>query len=117
MFVADENVESAIIRRLRADGHDVIWIAESEPGATDQRVLDVAEADRRLLLTGDTDFGEIVFRQRRVSAGVVLLRLAGLTPEHKASIVADVVHEHLEEMRGAFAVVSPSQLRIRKRDG
>jgi hypothetical protein len=27
VFVADENIDSAIVRRLRGDGHDVVWIA------------------------------------------------------------------------------------------
>jgi hypothetical protein len=42
VFVADENVESAIVRRLREDGHDVVWIAESDPGTTDDSVLAIA---------------------------------------------------------------------------
>jgi hypothetical protein len=42
VFVAGENIDSAIVRRLRDDGHDVVWIAESEPGITDDRVLAIA---------------------------------------------------------------------------
>jgi predicted nuclease of predicted toxin-antitoxin system len=114
VFVADENVESAIVRRLRDEGHDVIWIAESDPGTTDDSVLAIAQAQARLLITGDTDFGEIVFRQGRVSAGVLLLRLAGLAPEHKASIVSETVRKHLSEMTAAFSVIAPGQLRIRR---
>jgi predicted nuclease of predicted toxin-antitoxin system len=114
VFVADENVESAIVLRLRRDGHDVVWIAESDPGATDDIVLEIAEAQKRVLITGDTDFGEIVFRQGRVSAGVLLLRLAGLAPEHKASIVAEAIRNHGPEMTGGFSVVAPGQLRIRR---
>ena len=114
MFVADENVESAIVRRLRDDGHDVVWIAESDPGTTDDSVLALAEAQARLLISGDTDFGEIVFRQGRARAGVLLLRLAGLAPEHKASIVSEILRKHLSEMKAAFSVVAPGQLRIRR---
>jgi predicted nuclease of predicted toxin-antitoxin system len=114
VFVADENVESAIVRRLRDDGHDVVWIAESEPGTTDHSVLAIAEAQTRLLITGDTDFGEIVFRQGRATAGILLLRLTGLPPERKASIVSEVLRKHLSEMKAAFSVIAPGQLRIRR---
>jgi predicted nuclease of predicted toxin-antitoxin system len=114
VFVADENVESAIVQRLREDGHDVLWIAESHPGTTDDRVLALAEEQARLLITSDTDFGELVYRQGHARAGVVLLRLAGLAPEHKASIVSEVLSAHLPEMKAAFSVVAPGQLRIRK---
>jgi hypothetical protein len=34
------------------------------------------------------DFGELVFRLNRVAAGVILVRLEGLLPETKATIVA-----------------------------
>jgi predicted nuclease of predicted toxin-antitoxin system len=85
-----------------------------DPGTTDDRVLAIAQAQARLLITGDTDFGEIVFRQGRVSAGVLLLRLAGLAPEHKASIVSETLRKHLSEMKSAFSVVAPGLLRIRR---
>jgi len=114
VLVADENVEAAIVRRLREDGHDVVWIAESDPGTSDDRVLALAEREDRLLITGDTDFGELVYRQGRARAGVLLLRLAGLAAEHKASIVSKALGEHSEEMRAAFSVVAPGQLRIRR---
>lgn len=61
MFVADENIDSAIVRRLRDDDHDVVWIAESEPGITDDRVLAIAEEQTRVLITGDTDLESSCF--------------------------------------------------------
>ncbi len=39
-IVADENVDREIVDRLRADGHDVLFIAEDAPGIDDQAVLD-----------------------------------------------------------------------------
>jgi hypothetical protein len=63
---------------------------------------------------GDTDFGEIVFRQGRASAGVLLLRLAGLAPDRKASIVSEVIAAHVLELKTAFSVVTPGQVRIRR---
>jgi len=38
-------------------------------------------------LTADKDFGELVFRQRLLHSGIVLIRLAGLKPETKAELV------------------------------
>jgi predicted nuclease of predicted toxin-antitoxin system len=114
VFVADENIDSVIVRRLRDDGHDVVWIAESEPGIMDDRVLAIAEEQSRVLITSDTDFGELVFRQGRANAGVLLLRLAGLASHRKASITSEVVSKHLAELKGAFSVVAPNQIRIRR---
>lgn len=68
-----------------------------------------------LLLTYDKDFGELVFRQNQLHAGVVLLRIGGLLAEKKADLVASVLREHEKELQDAFTVVSPGAVRIRKR--
>lgn len=36
-IVADENIEKEIVDRLRADEHDVVFIAEAVPGIDDGR--------------------------------------------------------------------------------
>ncbi len=73
-FVADEGVEARIVERLRFEGHDVDYVAELAPGITDDEVLDLSNAGQRVLITVDKDFGELVFRLRRLAAGVLLLR-------------------------------------------
>ena len=37
-FVADESVDYQIVSRLREDGHEVIYIAETQSGASDNLV-------------------------------------------------------------------------------
>jgi predicted nuclease of predicted toxin-antitoxin system len=112
-FLADECVDAAVVARLRADGHDALSVAELAPGISDDAVLELANADERILVTADADFGELVFRQRRVTFGVLLVRLAGLPSAHKADAVTQVVVEHGGEMAGAFTVLSPGLVRIR----
>ena len=114
-LLADEGVEAGIVARLRAEGHDVVYVAELAPGISDDAVLASAVADERLLLTADKDFGELVFRLRRAAHGVLLLRLAGLSQAAKAETVAAALREHGEEMAGAFAVVTPGLVRVRRR--
>lgn len=41
-FVADESVDGAIVKRLRQDGHQVSYVAEMEPGISDEVVLGLA---------------------------------------------------------------------------
>jgi predicted nuclease of predicted toxin-antitoxin system len=114
-FVADEGIDGQIVRRLRGEGHAVIYVAEMDPGVTDDVVLSRANEQGATLLTTDKDFGELVFRQRRVSSAVILIRLSGLPPDRKARIVASVVSEHEAELsQDTFAVVTPGAVRIRK---
>lgn len=113
-LVCDEAVDRPIVDALRADGHEVHYIAEIGPGVSDDEVLAKANGLAALLVTLDKDFGELVFRQNRVTAGVLLLRLAGRTPEEKLRATVTVVREHGAEMSGSFTVVTPTKLRIRK---
>lgn len=112
-LVADEGVDWAIVASLRADGHDVVYVAELSPSITDEAVLDLANGDERILVTADKDFGELVFRLRQVAFGVLLVRLPGLSSAGKADAVSESVREHGREMAGTFTVVSPGLVRIR----
>ncbi|MFO0849643.1 MAG: DUF5615 family PIN-like protein [Gemmataceae bacterium] len=113
-LVADESVEQDIVARLRTDGHDVVYVAELAPSITDDAVLDEANVRTALLVTGDKDFGELVYRLGRVHGGVVLARLAGLSAAAKAEIVARVLRDHEAELPGAFSVITPGAVRIRR---
>ena len=63
-FLADENVSRLVIERLRNSGHDVVSISETRSGASDEDILRAADADGRILITEDRDFGAMVIRQR-----------------------------------------------------
>ena len=113
-FLADESVDAPVVERLRSDGHRVGYVAELSPSITDDQVLDRANADHCPLMTGDKDFGELVFRLHRVALGVILLRLPGLSPQLKSVIVANAIRVHGSEMINAFTVISPGMVRIRR---
>lgn len=40
-FLTDENCDFAVVRALRAAGHDVLAVAEISPRAEDERVIDL----------------------------------------------------------------------------
>ena len=112
-FTADEGLDRQIVQRLRSDGHEVLYVAELDPGIGDEFVLEMANAAGALLLTADKDFGELIFRQKRASHGVCLIRLAGLDPLKKAEIVSVAIRDHGHQMGSAFTVVSSTNVRIR----
>ena len=112
--LADEGVDRMIVDKLREAGHEVLYIAEMDPGISDQVVLERAQESGVLLVTCDKDFGELVFRQGLYAKGVVLLRLAGLSQSVKAEIVVNVFAQHGSEMEQSFSVISPGMVRIRR---
>ena len=113
-FLADESVEREIVEQLRQAGHVVQYVAEMAPSIPDDEVLDLANSSGSLLLTGDKDFGELVYRQRRLTSGIVLTRLEGLPPGTKALIVAAAISTHAAELERAFTVITPGITRIRQ---
>jgi predicted nuclease of predicted toxin-antitoxin system len=114
-FVADENVDLPILVRLRNDGHEVYAIIEKSAGISDEEVLKQANQQGVVLLTEDKDFGELVYRDKSFTCGIVLIRLAGLSNSEKVEIVASVIKEHATELGNAFTVISHHNLRIRPR--
>ena len=76
-MLADENFPRALVEDLRTEGHDVLWVLTDCSGWKDVVLLDLAEADSRIVLTLDKDFWQIAV-QRRVplrAGGVVLFRV------------------------------------------
>jgi len=67
-----------------------------------------------LLITLDTDFGELVYRLKEVTHGVLLLRVSGSDKEEKQRIIEDVFTRHADEMVGCFSVVTKDSIRIRR---
>jgi len=115
-FLADESVDRKIVGRLRQEKHIVLYVAEIEPGISDEDVLDMANREESFLLTADKDFGELLFRQHRFALGIVLIRLSGLSQTSKAEIVSSAIKKHITELPHAFTVITPDAIRIRKVD-
>ena len=85
-----------------------------DAGIADEAVLELARVQDAVLLTADKDFGELVFRQKRLTNGVALLRLEGLTPLRKAEIVSAATTAHGDEWPHNFTVIAPGAMRIRR---
>ena len=96
-LLADENIPRLIVEYICARGHNAIWIGKVAPGIRDREVLSFATAQKRTLITFDTDFGELVFRLG-VSApfGIILFRL----PPDSPSGIAQSIVSALEKPKG-----------------
>jgi predicted nuclease of predicted toxin-antitoxin system len=88
-LLADENFPKPVVETLRAEGHDVLWARTDLAGAKDVALLDLAEAEARIVLTLDKDFWQIAVQRRSPleQSGVVLFRVHPATPENLAPLV------------------------------
>lgn len=79
----------------------------------DVEVLQMAAADRRVVVTSDKDFGELVFVHAIPCPGVVLIRL-GLADEiDRVTHVRLVWPLVLSRLPGSFVTITPSGVRAR----
>jgi len=111
-FLADESCAGPVVRTLREAGHDVVAIAEIARGATDEQVLERALNEKRVLITEDRDFGELVYARGRSSAGVILVRFDSRARQAKPATVVEAVAKLGSRLHDAFTVVEAGRVRI-----
>ncbi len=114
-FLTDQDVYAITIRFLCSLGHDVVTAAQlGLAQADDLELLRVAQAQGRIFVTRDRDFGGLVFVLGS-GAGVIYLRILPSTQ--------NAVHAELEriltlydeqELQGSFVVIEPGRHRIRR---
>lgn len=110
---ANENFPGEAVKVLRAHGHDVRWARTDSPGAADLWILEQAEAEQRLIVTFDKDFGELAFRRGLpATCGIVLFRMAMSPPEEAIQVIVAVL-ESRDDWRGHFSVVETDRVRMR----
>lgn len=112
-LVADENVEAYVIRALRQAGHGIFSSSEAIPRADDMTVLDLSLERGEVLLTGDKDFGDLVFLHDRPNRRVVLMRLKGMRPLDECARMVMITEAQGHELKDAFATVDPKKMRNR----
>ncbi len=111
-FIADEGVDAQIVNKLREE-HDVLYVVEFNAEASDNDILNFANHEDRILITRDKDFGELVFRMKKIHSGIILNRLFQFDSDKKAKIVIEVVNKYKEELLGSYTVIQPGRVRIR----
>ena len=53
-FLADENVDNPIVKRLREDGHVVLYVIEMEPSISDDEVIQRANQKTTSVIIRET---------------------------------------------------------------
>jgi predicted nuclease of predicted toxin-antitoxin system len=107
-------VYAITVEFLRGLGHDVATAAErgmSQSG--DAELLKAAQAEGRVFVTRDRDFGMLVF-VRGLDAGVLYLRAAPSTLQSVHAELGRVLELYTEDqLKGAFVVIEPGRHRVR----
>jgi predicted nuclease of predicted toxin-antitoxin system len=109
----DENIPVSSVRVLRAMGIEVFYASEICPGASDNRVMEMARLESCILLTFDRDFGQLLFKAGHAAPfGVIYFRFVPSHPEEVAEVVKGLINDSIT-LDGMFTVCERESIRQR----
>jgi predicted nuclease of predicted toxin-antitoxin system len=116
-FLVDQNRSPALAERLRDAGHDAVHTMElGLERAEDDELLLLAREERRVVISGDTDFGALLALANATSPSVILFR-----SRHRRSAddQAALLLAHLDDVEGdliagAVVVITDDRIRVRR---
>jgi predicted nuclease of predicted toxin-antitoxin system len=113
-FLADENVPRPSVERLRRAGIDIASVSEDCPGVSDDAVLAFARKNRQIIMTFDSDYGELVFRRLLPTPpGLLYLHFIPRTPEELVDYALRLLRHPELRLEGLFTTVSRNRIRQR----
>lgn len=111
-FLVDECTGSKVANWLRGENHEVFSVFDEARGMTDDEVLTKAFVENRILVTNDSDFGEMVFRERRKHHGVIFLRLDDERSVNKIEVLRRLLESYAERLPEEFVVATETKVRF-----
>lgn len=113
-FIADEHIPFASIRLLREAGYKVVSVSEEHASMPDVEILRFADQENLVIITNDSDFGDLIFRDKvEFRSGVIYFRLNRFRPEEMAHLIIGNTREHAAEFGRRFTSISRTKFRQR----
>ena len=114
-FLLDQSAEARIGAFLVSIGHDATRVGKDHPpGLPDDQVLAISVAENRVLLTNDSDFGELIFKRHHPHVGVIYFRFPlDSTANQKISALEQLLSAHVNDL-DAYLTVTPRGVRVRR---
>ena len=111
-FIADVNIEKPIVDYLLENGYNVKWVADYDCKMNDEGLIKIANTEKRIIITNDKDFGELIFLQKKVSIGVILLRVKGQISQEKVKLIGKLLRDYSNKLLNHFVVITKKRIRF-----
>lgn len=85
---------------LEEQGYDVKYISGPLAGIPDEEVMDIAIQEDRIIITFDSDFGELVFKVGYKPKGVVFFRWQDFRPVEPGEYLHELIQGEQVELAG-----------------
>ncbi|MEW5804756.1 MAG: DUF5615 family PIN-like protein [bacterium] len=113
-FLVDVGVSRRVEKWLLDHGYDTKNVRDIDPRMSDKDILKIAVSERRMVITMDKDFGELVYNSGLLHEGVLLLRLEEAKTDEKIKIIEEILGKYADNLLNKFCVFKDGKLRIRK---
>lgn len=113
-FLANENFPFSSFNFLLDQGCNILHVASSMSGINDEDVMNYSIKEDRVIITFDSDYGELVFKKGYKPHGVIYLRLQNFLPDFPGKLILSLLNNEDLNFSGYFTVVDENQIRQRK---
>lgn len=114
-FLVDQALSPRFADSLNNTGHDAIHVQTiGMARAQDPAIFEAARLDARIVITADTDFGDIVALGRHVGPSIILFRnFDKRTVTRLGLLLANLPQVTEVLQRGAVVVIEDARIRVR----
>ena len=113
-FLVDMGVCKKVEEWLSNEKYDMKAVRDINPKMKDREVLELALIEKRMVITMDKDFGELVFNSGLNHYGVLLLRLEDAKSDEKVDTIKKIFKNYEDKLQKNFCVYQQGKLRIKK---
>ncbi|BDS12911.1 DUF5615 family PIN-like protein [Aureispira anguillae] len=112
-FIAYRSVESELISAMRNNQHEVYYATEADGDTSEEALCRKANGEQYILLTGDKEFAQDLFRNNRVQSGIILVDVKADNIYAKTRVVLEAIDENNAQLLGHFATVTRQQVKLK----
>ena len=113
-FLVDVGVGKKVEEYLLEKRYDTKAVRSIDQRLPDQEIIRLAALEKRIVITMDKDFGELVYHSGMDHCGILLLRLEDATGSEKQLVIAKILAKYADNMKNHFCVYQNKKFRFRK---